>query len=75
MSPDPLRKRLFEMRLIDIHNQYAWLEDEITQKDFIKLFPVVYKKDKAILPDKPIGYDLDRNIFLAVLVAFRQSFN
>lgn len=74
MSSDPLSHRLFEMRLIDIYNKHSWLSDEISQVDFINLFPVAYKKDRALLPDKPAGYDLDKNIFLEVLLAFRQSF-
>lgn len=74
MSSDPLSSRLFEMRLIDIYAKYSWLSDEISQTDFVNLFPVTYKKHRALLPDKPAGYDLDKNIFLEVLLAFRQSF-
>ncbi|MBC8054081.1 MAG: hypothetical protein H7Y13_13530 [Sphingobacteriaceae bacterium] len=75
MIDDPYRKRLFEMRLIDIHTKYSWLSDELSDKDFIKLFPVFYKRGKPVLPDRPAGYDLDRQVFLEVLVAFRQSFS
>lgn len=72
---DPLRERLFEMRLIEIYNRHSWLSSELPIKDFIALFPVIYKNEKALLPDKPSNYDLDKNIFLEVLVAFRQSFS
>ncbi|MEJ6978943.1 hypothetical protein WG906_00680 [Pedobacter sp. P351] len=75
MNHDPFRGRLFEMRLIDIYNKYSWLADELSQKEFIKLFPVKYKNSKPLLPDRPAHVDLDKQIFLDVLVAFRQSFN
>jgi hypothetical protein len=73
--PDPLRGRLFEMRLVDIYRKHTWLRNEITEKDFIKLFPISFRRNRAIVPDKPMGFDLDRQIFLEVLVAFRQSFD
>jgi hypothetical protein len=63
------------MRLTDIYNKYSGLSYELSLSEFIKLFPVIYKRDKPVLPDKPVGYDLDKQIFLEVLVAFRQSFN
>lgn len=75
MNPDPLRGRLFEMRLIDIYNKYSWLASELSEKDFIKLFPVNYKFNRPLLPDKPAHFDLDKQVFLEVLVAFRQSFS
>lgn len=75
MNLDPLSGRLFEMRLIEIYQKHAWLSDEISQKEFIKLFPIVFKRNKPVLPDKPVGYDLDKQVFLEVLVAFRQSFS
>ena len=74
MNPDPLRGRLFEMRLIDIYNKHSWLAEELSEKDFIKLFPIHFKLNKPVLPDKPSSFDLDKQIFLEVLVAFRQSF-
>ncbi len=75
MTSDSYRALLFEMRLTDIYNKHSWLSDELTLHQFIKLFPIVYKRDKPLLPDKPVGFDLDRNLFLEVLLAFRQSFN
>jgi hypothetical protein len=75
MIADPYRKRLFEMRLIDIYNKHSWLREELSLQDFIKLFPVAFKRDKPVLPDKSANFDLDKHIFLEVLVAFRQSFN
>lgn len=75
MNTDPLRGRLFEMRLIDIYTKHSWLAQEISEKEFIKLFPVHYRHNKPLLPDKPVGFDLDKRIFLEVLVAFRQSFS
>lgn len=62
------------MRLIDIYEKHSWLKEELSETDFIKLFPVIYKKDKPLLPEKPVGYDLEKGIFLEVLLAFRQSF-
>lgn len=75
MITDPLQIRLFEMRLMDIYQKHSWLSDELSEKDFINLFPVTYKKNKPVMPDKPVGFDLDRQVFLEVLIAFRQSFN
>jgi hypothetical protein len=75
MTPDPYRKRLFEMRLIDIYNKHSWLSYEVSVSEFIKLFPVTYKREKAVLPDRPAGIDLNKEVFLEVLVAFRQSFS
>jgi hypothetical protein len=75
MALDPLRNRLFEMRLIDIYRKHSWLSYELSEKDFIKLFPVHYKNNRPLTPDKPVGFDLNREIFLEVLVAFRQSFS
>jgi hypothetical protein len=74
MNQDPYAQRLFEMRLTDIYNKYSWMRQEISLTQFIRLFPVQFKRDKPVLPDKPVGFDLDKNIFLEVLVAFRQSF-
>lgn len=71
---DPFSEKLFEMRLYDIYKKHSWLSYEISQEGFVKLFPVNYKKGRAILPDKPVGFDLDKSVFLEVLVAFRQSF-
>jgi len=73
-NQDTLSEKLFEMRLHDIYNKHSWLSYEISQDDFVKLFPVFYKKGRAVLPDKPVGFDLDKSVFLEVLVAFRQSF-
>jgi hypothetical protein len=75
MISDSYRALLFEMRLTDIYNKHSWLSDQLTLQQFIKLFPIVYKRDKPILLDKPVGFDLDRKLFLEVLLAFRQSFN
>ena len=75
MEQDPYRQRLFEMRLADIYNKHSWLRYELSLSDFIKLFPLVYKHGKPVLPDRPLIYELDKRIFLEVLVAFRQSFS
>ena len=74
MSSDPYAKRLFEMRLEDIYNKYSWLKSEISLKEFIKMFPVVYKSNKPAELIRPQGFDLSRDIFLEVLVAYKQSF-
>ncbi len=63
------------MKLADIYNRTEWLHYEISITDFVKLFPVEFKKGKPIRPDKPEGFDLDRDTHLAVMVAFRQAFS
>jgi hypothetical protein len=73
MSGDPLAEKLFEMKLKQIYEKYDWLEDQISFKQFKELFPVTYKKGKAVNLDKP-AFELEREIFLEVLVAFKQSF-
>jgi hypothetical protein len=74
MKSDPLAEKLFEMKLVDIYEKHSWLKDELSLKEFIQLFPVTYKNHKPLKLDTPVGYDLNRDIFLKVLVAFRQSF-
>ena len=69
-----MNKRLFEMRLIEIYEKHSWLHHEISQANFIKLFKVHYKADRPQLPEKPSEIDLDRDLFLEVILAFRQSF-
>ncbi len=73
MSSDLYSTPLFEMRLKDIYNEYSWLKDEISLKEFIDLFPVLYKNNKPVELIRPQGFDLDRDIFLQVLVAYKQS--
>lgn len=75
MTADPYKKQLFEMRLMDIYHKYSWLSYELSIQEFIKLFPVEFKRGKPLVPDRPVGVDLDRDVFLEVLVAFRQSFS
>lgn len=75
MEQDPYKERLYAMRLTDIYNRYSGLSYDLPLQDFIQLFPVVHKRGRPVLPDKPIGYDLDKQIFLEVLLAFRQSFS
>ncbi|MCJ8210866.1 hypothetical protein MUY27_14200 [Mucilaginibacter sp. RS28] len=72
---DQYAVRHFEMKLMDIYNRTPWLRYEITQQDFIALFPVEFKKGKPVRPEKPEGFDLDRDTYLAVMVAFRQAFS
>ena len=62
------------MKLAEIYQEFPWLEEQIAMPDFVNLFPVHYKKGVPQRPDKPEGFDLDRDIFLKVLVAFRNSF-
>lgn len=71
---DPLAIRLFEMKLTDIYNRTEWLRYEISLNGFIALFPIEYKKGKPQRPDRPAEVDLDRDTFLAVMVAFKQAF-
>lgn len=63
------------MKLTEIYNRTSWLADELSLRDFINLFPVEYKKGQPMRPEKPVGLDLDRETYLAVLVAFKQSFS
>lgn len=70
---DSLAEKLFEMKLNQIYDKYDWLQEQISFKEFAALFPLRYKNGKAVNLDKP-AFDLDREIFLEVLVAFKQSF-
>lgn len=74
-NPDSLAERLFEMKLAEIYEKHSWLSYELPLNDFTELFRVVYKNNKPLKPERPAGIELDRDIFLEVLVAFRQSFN
>jgi len=73
-NKDPFQEKLFEMRISDIYDRNSWLADEITKAAFIELFPVIYKKGMPLPPDKPVDFDLDRDLYLEILLAFRQSF-
>jgi len=75
MKDDHLKIPLFEMRLEDIHRADPWLRYEISIRDFIALFPIRYKHGVPVSPEHPATYGIDREVFLKVLVAFRQSFN
>ncbi len=61
------------MKLMEIYEQHSWLKEQIGMIEFIKLFPVSYKNGKLERLDKPQGFDLDRDIYLEVLVAFRST--
>lgn len=74
MAKDLVKEKQFEMSLMEIYKKYSWLADEISQSSFIALFPVPYKNGKLMRLDKPVGFDLDRDIYLEVLVAFRNTF-
>lgn len=73
MSKDPFAGKLFEMKLVEIYEKHSWLTHEISFEDFINLFPIHYKNNKPVELIKP-AFALDRDIFLEVLVAFKQSF-
>ena len=75
MKQDPLSLPLFEMRLEEIHRADPWLRYEISISDFIGLFPVRYKHGLPVKPGHPAVYGVDRDVFLKVLVAFKQCFN
>jgi len=74
MSADPFAEKLFEMKLADIYEKYSWLKYELSVKEFVALFPVNYRNNKPQELIRPKDFDLDRQIFLDVLVAFKQSF-
>ncbi|HEY0667127.1 MAG TPA: hypothetical protein VGD22_03060 [Sphingobacteriaceae bacterium] len=70
---DPFAEKLFEMRLKDIYDDHSWIKDELTAEEFVALFPVEFKNRKPRELNMP-EFDLDRDTFLKVLVAFKQSF-
>jgi hypothetical protein len=74
MNTDYLSVSLFEMRLEEIHRQDPWLRYEMSIRDFIALFPMRYKNGRPMKPEHPAVVGVDREVFLKVLVAFRQSF-
>ena len=74
MKNDPLGPMLFEMRLEEIHRGDAGLRYEISIRDFIELFPIKYKNGNPLKPDHPAAFGVDREVFLKVLVAFKQCF-
>ena len=74
MNVDPIDVSLFEMRLEEIHRNDPWLRYEITRRDFVALFPMRYKNGRPVKPDHPATFGVDREVYLKVLVAFRQSF-
>ena len=74
MNTDPLAVSLFEMRLEEIHRADPWLRYEISIRDFIALFPMRYKYGRPVKPEHPATFGVDREVYLKVLVAFRQSF-
>ncbi|WP_207420461.1 hypothetical protein [Desertivirga brevis] len=73
MSSDPMADKLFEMKLKVIFEKYSWLQDQLSFIEFKELFPVNFKKGRPVGLDKP-AFDLDREIFLEVLIAFKQSY-
>jgi len=73
MSSDPLAEKLFEMKLQVIYEKYDWLAEQLSFQEFKHLFPINYRNGKAVNLDKP-AFDLEREIFLEILVAFKQSF-
>lgn len=75
MKNDPLGPMLFEMRLEEIHGADAGLRYEFSKRDFVDLFPVKYKNGIPLKPDQPAAAGIDREVFLKVLVAFKQCFN
>jgi len=75
MKDDTLSATLFEMRLEEIHRADPWLRYEISIRDFVALFPVRYKNGNPIKPEHPATHGIDREVFLKVLVAFKQCFN
>ena len=74
MSSDPLAEKMFEMKLADIYHKHSWLSDELTLKEFVGLFPITYKKNKPVQIGPPAEFELGRDVFLDVLVAFKQTF-
>ncbi len=71
---DAYRVSQFESKLAEIYNNSTWLRYELPLHEFINLFPVRYVKGRLQKLEQPQGLDLDRDTFLAILVAFRQSF-
>ena len=75
MKNDPLSPMLFEMRLEEIHRLDPGLRYEMTNREFVDLFPVKYKNGTALKPEHPVKASVDRDVYLKVLVAFKQCFN
>ncbi len=71
---DAYKVSQFESKLAEIYNKSTWLRYELSLRDFINLFPVKYVNGRPAKLERPEGLDLDRDTYLAVLVAFRQSF-
>jgi hypothetical protein len=72
---DSQQLRLFELKLAEIYDRTEWLHYEISRADFIALFPIEFKNELPIRPDMPENFDLDRNVRLAIMVAFREAFS
>lgn len=75
MNDEPMKLVLYEMRLTQIYEKHDWLSAEIALRDFIALFPLTYHRGRPVMPDRPSDFDIDRNIFLEILLAYRQSFS
>jgi hypothetical protein len=73
MKTDPFAEKLFEMRLKEIYEAHSWLREQLSAEEFVSLFPLEYKNNTPRELNMP-EFDLDRDIFLKVLVAFKQSF-
>ncbi|HEY1007963.1 MAG TPA: hypothetical protein VGD92_12310 [Sphingobacteriaceae bacterium] len=74
MSEDPFAEKLFEMKLAEIYRSHPWLADEFTEQEFVALFPVSYNKQRRPVELVKPNRDFYREIYLEVLVAFKQSF-
>lgn len=64
----------FESKLSEIYHKSTWLKYELSLHDFIHLFPIQVIKGKVAKIERPAGLDIDRDTYLSILVAFRQSF-
>ena len=72
---DHFKQGQFEAKLAEIYQKSSWLRYEIALTDFINLFPVHYRNGRPLKPERPAEFELDRETFLAIMVAFRFSFN
>ena len=62
------------MKLVQIYRSHTWLADEFTEEEFVALFPVIYNRQNKPMELVKPNRDFYREIYLEVLVAFKQSF-
>jgi hypothetical protein len=72
---DSQELRSFVLKLAEIYQRKEWLHYEIDLPGFMALFPIQYRKGIPQRPDAPKELDMDRDTWLAIMVAFREAFS